>query len=78
MGMMPSDEIKKEEKFKVGDLGLTVIIQSGENGWTIMYADMSSEYEDIIDTVENNFNKAMEILKTKFSNIEQVNEIEFE
>ena len=72
MGMMPSSEVKKEEQFKVGAGQLTVIIQSGENGWTILYADSSSEYKDVVDTVENNFNKALDILKTQFSDINKL------
>jgi len=69
MGMMPSSEVKKEQQFKVGVGQLTVTIQAGENGWTILYADGSSEYKDVVDTTENNFNKAIEVLKTHFSDI---------
>lgn len=67
--MMPSSEVKKEQQFKVGAGQLTVTVQAGENGWTILYADSSSEYKDVIDTTENNFNKAIEVLKTHFSEI---------
>lgn len=69
MGMMPSSEVKKEQQFKVGVGQLTVTVQAGENGWTILYADSSSEYKDVVDTTENNFNKAVEVLKTHFSEI---------
>ena len=72
IGMMPSSEVKKEEQFKVGVGRLTVTIQAGENGWTILYADNSSEYKDIIDTVENNFDNAFNLLKTQFNNINKV------
>lgn len=69
MGMMPSIEVKKEQQFKVGVGQLTVTVQAGENGWTILYADSSSEYKDVVDTTENNFNKAVEVLKKHFSEI---------
>ncbi len=69
MGMMPLSEVKKEQQFKVGVGQLTVTVQAGENGWTILYADSSSEYKDVVDTTENNFNKAIEVLKTHFSEI---------
>jgi len=72
-GMMPSTEIKREEQFKVGVGQLTVTIQAGENGWTILYADNSSEYKDEVDTTNNNFNKAMKMLKSHFSDINKVN-----
>ena len=72
MGMMPSSEVKREEQFTVGLGKLQVIIQSGENGWTIIYADSSSEYEDVVDTVDNNFDKAFEVLNTRFCEINKV------
>jgi hypothetical protein len=71
-GMMPSSEVKREERFKVGVGQLTVTIQAGENGWTILYADSSSEYKDEVDTTDNNFKKAMEVLKTHFVDINKV------
>jgi hypothetical protein len=72
MGMMPSSEVKREERFKVGMSQLIVTIQSGENGWTILYADGSSEYRDEFDTTDNNFNKSMEVLKAHFGDIKKV------
>jgi hydrogenase maturation factor len=72
MGMMPSSEIAQEKRFKVGMSQLIVTIQAGKNGWTILYADSSSEYKDEVDSVENNFKKAMELLKTQFSGINKV------
>ena len=72
MGMMPSSEVKKEKRFRVGHGQLIVTIQSGENGWTIMYADNSSEYKDVLGTTEENFNKAMSVLNSRFDNINEV------
>ena len=72
MGMMPSNEVKREELFKVGVGQLTVTIQAGENGWTILYADSSSEYQDEVDTTDNNFDKAMKVLNSHFSDINKV------
>lgn len=60
-GMMPSSEIKIEKHYKT-DLG-PITIQAGDNGYSVIFADGSSEYEDIQDTAENNFNKAYEIAK---------------
>ena len=72
MGMMPSKEVKREERFKVGIRQSIVTIQSGERGWNILYADGSSEYKDEVDTIDTNFNKAMEVLKTHFGDINKV------
>lgn len=71
-GMMPTSEIKRMQSYKVGSEQLTVTIQAGENGWTILYADHSSKYSDQVDTTEGNFDKAMEVLKLDFDNITPV------
>jgi hypothetical protein len=71
-GMMPTSEIKRMQSFKVGYEQLTVTIQAGENGWTILYADSSSKYKDVVDTTDNNFDKAMEVLKLDFNVINPV------
>lgn len=70
--MMPSNEVKREERFKVGMNQLVVTIQSCEKGWTILYADSSSEYQDEVDTIDNNFNKAMKVLNSHFGDINKV------
>ena len=53
-GMMPSDKIKKEEHFR-DKSNLEIIIQAGENGWSILYADGSSLYRDETKDTEDNF-----------------------
>ncbi len=72
MGMMPSSEIEVSKTFK-DDLGLKITIQAGKNGWTIMYADSSSEYKDVKDTTKNNFESALTVLKSHF-NVTENNE----
>lgn len=69
MGMMPSSEVKKEKTFKVGEDQSRVTLQAGENGWTILFADSSSEYKDIEDTTENNFNSALKQLNKYFGDV---------
>ncbi|MEG2079894.1 hypothetical protein [Chryseobacterium sp.] len=69
-GMMPSDYVKKERKYVSGDVALT--IQAGENGWSVLYGDGSSEYEDAEDTTENNFNKAYLLACENFTSLEEV------
>jgi len=79
-GMMPSSEVEKCNHFKVGAGQLRVTIEAGPNGWTILYADHSSDGMNVHDTTENNFNKAMELLKMNFNDINLITEdkIEFE
>jgi hypothetical protein len=56
-GMMPSSEIEIEKHYK-DERGEKVTIQAGLHGWTIIYMDNSSEFEDIDDTADNNFETA--------------------
>ena len=72
MGMMPSSEVKKEKRFKVGAGQLKVTIQAGEKGWTILFADGSSDYKDVEDTTENNFNSALKQLNKYFGDINPI------
>jgi len=63
-GMMPSIEIEKEEHYDTDDG--TVILQAGKNGWTVLWGDHSSSYEDVVDSVENNFNKALKLFEKDY------------
>ena len=65
-GMIPSSEVKREETFTVGYIGNKATVQANEHGWSILYSNFSSEFNDNEDTVDNNFNKALEILKLRF------------
>lgn len=69
-GMMPSSEVEISKKYRVSDGN--VVIDAGKNGWTILYADGSSDYKDVVDTAENNFNNAYEVLKSNFSEITEI------
>ena len=70
MGMMPKDEIKIEKVYK-DSLDLKVIVQAGDHGWSILFADCSSIFKDVDDTPENNFEAALAELKTHISDIEE-------
>ena len=73
-GMMPSSEIEKEERIRINDLYVTV--QAGPNGWTIMYADNTSEYQDVVDTTENNYKSAIKVLESHFNKTEMLEDAE--
>lgn len=59
-GMMPASEIERTEHF-VDENGLSVCIDAGPNGWTVRFADMSSEYEDESIGTEANFKNAYDV-----------------
>lgn len=57
-GIMPISEVAISKKF-IDENGLTVLIQAGTGGWTIIFADQSTSYEDCEDSAKNNFDKAI-------------------
>lgn len=59
-GMMPSSEIDREENYR--DNGnYKLRIQAGPHGWTVIYADGSTNYKDEDGTTEENFQKAYKV-----------------
>jgi hypothetical protein len=61
MGMMPL-EVKKKNVLKL--MNQLVVKNTSWRKWTIIYADSSSEYKDEVNTTDENFKKAMEVLNT--------------
>lgn len=74
-GMMPSNEVKMTNKY-VTESGDKVVIEACEHGWTIIYADASTEFKDFDDTVQNNFDFALRVLKSRFNVVEIKKETE--
>lgn len=58
-GMMPVDEIEIEKVYK-DSLGMSVTIQAGPNGWTVIWADKGTNYKDEAQGTEKNFAEAFE------------------
>lgn len=56
-GMMPRSEVEREELFS-DTLGLTITIQAGPHGWTVIFADGGTHYVDQDATTDENFNAA--------------------
>ena len=61
-GMMPSDCIEISKTYKNN-----IIIDAGKEGWTIIYADNSTQYKDIEATAEENFKMAYEVASQHFN-----------
>ena len=57
MGMMPMEEVKETHYFK-DRYGDRVMIDVGDNGWTVYYADMSNKYADESIGTKNNYIRA--------------------
>lgn len=73
-GMMPSDEIEREERFKDSD-DFKITIQAGPNGWAILY-DEGSMYLDKSIGTEENFNKAYEVATNVLGKLTKVEDEE--
>ena len=70
-GMMPSKEIEIEKRYK-DKYGLRISIQAGIHGWTIIYADSSSEFRDIDSTSNENFKTAYDIATNKLGTLTEI------
>lgn len=70
-GMMPNSEIKIEKHYK-DDNGYKITIQAGTHGWTIIYADSSSEFKDVDNTTDENFKTAYDIAKNELGILTEI------
>ena len=59
-GLMPESEVEKHRTFRDA-FNILISIEAGPKGYTIIWGDQSTSYEDIDDTTDNNFKKAYEI-----------------
>lgn len=57
MGAMLAYEVEICKSYR-DDNNLKIIIEAGKHGWTVIYADYSTEFQECEDIPENNFNKA--------------------
>lgn len=69
-GMMPSGEIEREEIYRETDTGCEFRIQAGPHGYSIVWGDGSSQFEDIDGTTDENFATALEAAKEAVSEFE--------
>ena len=70
-GMMPSTEIEIEKGYKDED-GYKIIIQAGKNGWTIIYADHSTDFKDIISSANKNFEEAYNLVVNRLGTLTEI------
>ena len=69
-GMMPSTEIEIEKYYKDED-GYKITIQAGKNGWTIIYADHSTDFKDIISSANENFEEAYNLAVNRLGTLDE-------
>lgn len=60
LGMMPARCVEISKTF-VDQNNMLVTIEAGKVGWTIVWADYSTESRDKVDTPENNFQEAYDV-----------------
>ena len=67
-GMMPSSEVRVRKRLK-DSRNLIVTIESGVNGWTVIYSDRSTNYKDVSATTGTNFMEALGVAKAKLGEL---------
>lgn len=58
-GMMPANEVEITKRYYDCNNCHVATIQAGYHGWALLYADLSSQYNDMDDTPENNFSSSI-------------------
>lgn len=73
-GMLPMNKITIHKQYKTEN-GV-ILINAGSCGWTITYQDYSSVWKDVEDTDENNFNAALLIAKSEYTELVEIPKID--
>lgn len=71
-GLMPCTEVEKEAHY-IDCRDRPVRIQAGPHGWTVVYADCSTNYKDIDADTETNFNEALRVATDNLGILVQYN-----
>lgn len=71
MGLMPSDEVTINKYF-IDSNKLRIRIQAGPHGWTIIYADSSTSFQDNDAKPEENFANAYDVAKSKLGELREI------
>lgn len=69
-GMMPANEITLQKVY-VDDFGSKVTIQAGPNGWTVIYCDGSTDWEDSVNEDTVNFQNALNVATESVGQLKQ-------
>ena len=72
-GRMLSSEVTLEKTYK-DKYGLTLRLEAGPHGWTVIYADGGTEYKDIDALPEENLESAYQQALSHFSELTEVSE----
>ena len=62
---------EKEATYK-DDNGFKIIIQASKTGWTVIWADGGTSFEDKCVSTEENFNNAYRYVTNKIGNLTEV------
>lgn len=70
--LLPIEEVEMEKIYK-DQYGSKIMIQAGKHGWTILYgANGDSEYQDVDNTVEDNFKSAYDTVGDSFKPLTEI------
>lgn len=60
---MPAADIEISKTYK-DQYGKHITIEAGKTGWSVLWADGGTDYKQVEDTAENNFQKAIDLIKS--------------
>lgn len=72
-GMMPANMVSISKTYK-DQYGMQITVQAGSGGWTVLWADGSSNYGDNITSPEENFEAALRCVKSYGFDLTEVKE----
>lgn len=70
--MMPANEVELRRTYK-DQYGLKITIEAGCTGWSVLWADGGADYKTHRDTTENNFQAALEYVKSNKFELTDIN-----
>lgn len=62
-GIMPAADVEISKTYK-DQYGMHITIEAGKTGWSVLWADGGTDYKQVEDTAENNFQKAIDLIKS--------------
>lgn len=70
---MPASEIELSKLYK-DQHGFRITIDAGKNGWTVIWADQSTNYKDVVATTEENFKEAYDCVVNQGFKLTEIEE----
>jgi hypothetical protein len=70
-GLLPRSAIEIQKSFNDGN-GSVIRVEAGPTGWTVIWADRSTDFADVADSSLNNYNSAVSFAKQYFPDMVEI------